>query len=224
MPGLKRASGVVVNFAIFATLLFVPAGMIVWLRAWIFLAVCTLGTTIAMFAIPADLLQERYGSPLQHGQPLADKILLPMFIVAFAAVVMLIPLDLFKWRLTAPARLPIALCGLALFVAGWWFIAWAMIANPYAAPVVKRQEGRGHRVIDRGPYRIMRPPMYAGFIPFMIGMALWLGSYTAAIAAIVPILLIGLRVVVEERFLGRELPGYNEYKTRVHYRLVPFIW
>jgi protein-S-isoprenylcysteine O-methyltransferase Ste14 len=55
-------------------------------------------------------------------------------------------------------------------------------------------------------------------------MALWLASYAAAIAAIVPMGLIAIRIVIEEKFLRRELPGYEEYITRTRYRLIPFIW
>lgn len=98
--------------------------------------------------------------------------------------------------------------GLALFVGGWVSVTLALHENAFAAPVVKHQVDRHQTVIDTGPYRLVRHPMYAGFIPLAIGMPLWLGSYAAAALA----------------FLRRELPGYTAYTGRVPYRLIPFLW
>jgi protein-S-isoprenylcysteine O-methyltransferase Ste14 len=69
-----------------------------------------------------------------------------------------------------------------------------------------------------------RHPMYAGAIALMVGMALWLGSYTGALLAAVPIATLLLRVLAEERFLRRELEGYDAYTRKVRWRLVPFVW
>jgi len=66
--------------------------------------------------------------------------------------------------------------------------------------------------------------MYTSLVLLAPGMALWLGSYAAALLSIVPIVLIAVRIVFEERFLRRELPGYEAYTQQVRYRLVPFIW
>ena len=66
--------------------------------------------------------------------------------------------------------------------------------------------------------------MYAGFAPFAVGPALWLESYTAALLAIVPIAVLAVRSVSEERFLKRELKGYEAYTEKVRYRLIPFVW
>jgi protein-S-isoprenylcysteine O-methyltransferase Ste14 len=80
------------------------------------------------------------------------------------------------------------------------------------------------RVIDSGVYAAVRHPMYMGFVPFIVGMCLWLGSYAAALLTIVPIGLIAVRIVIEERFLRRELEGYGAYAERTRYRLIPFVW
>jgi protein-S-isoprenylcysteine O-methyltransferase Ste14 len=86
------------------------------------------------------------------------------------------------------------------------------------------QSDRGQRVVDTGPYRYVRHPMYAGFIPLSVGMALWLQSYAAAIAAIVPTAIIAIRALFEEQFLVRNLPGYEEYRKRVRFRFIPYVW
>jgi protein-S-isoprenylcysteine O-methyltransferase Ste14 len=79
-------------------------------------------------------------------------------------------------------------------------------------------------VIDSGVYAKVRHPMYSGFVPFIVGTCLWLGSYAAALLSIVPIMVIATRIVIEERFLRRELEGYAAYAERTPYRLIPFVW
>jgi protein-S-isoprenylcysteine O-methyltransferase Ste14 len=66
--------------------------------------------------------------------------------------------------------------------------------------------------------------MYAGVIPLLVGAALWLESYAAALFALVPIGLLAVRIVFEERFLKRELEGDDAYTKRVRYRLIPYFW
>jgi protein-S-isoprenylcysteine O-methyltransferase Ste14 len=89
---------------------------------------------------------------------------------------------------------------------------------------VRLQEERDQRVIDTGVYAVVRHPMYTGFAPFAIGPALWLESYTAALLAIVPIAVLAVRRVFEERFLRQKLKGYESYTEKVRYRLIPFVW
>ena len=90
--------------------------------------------------------------------------------------------------------------------------------------MVRHQEERHQTVIDTGVYSIVRHPMYAGSALLMVGLPLWLESYAAAALAIVPIALTAVRILFEERFLKRELKGYEDYTKRVKYRLIPFIW
>jgi protein-S-isoprenylcysteine O-methyltransferase Ste14 len=65
--------------------------------------------------------------------------------------------------------------------------------------------------------------MYTGFVPFIVGMCLWLGSYAAALLAIVPVGVIAVRILIGERFLRRELEGYGVCGA-ARYRLIPFMW
>jgi protein-S-isoprenylcysteine O-methyltransferase Ste14 len=66
--------------------------------------------------------------------------------------------------------------------------------------------------------------MYAGIGLYNIGIALWLESYAGAIVALMPVTILAVRIVFEERFLQRSLPGYKEYAQKVRYRLVPYVW
>jgi len=224
MLRFKQIAGIVFNAFFFAITLFVPAGTIRWPRAWIFLGVVLVGTAVTMFVLPEELLNERYKPPVQRGQPLFDQIGIFAFVGSFVAAVLFIPFDVFRLQLLRPPDIVTSIFGLALFAAGWTLITVAMRANAFAAPVVRHQEERGQRVIDSGPYRFVRHPMYSAVIPLLVGMSLWLGSFAGAIVAIVPTVLIGIRAMLEEKFLRRELPGYAEYITRTRFRMIPYVW
>jgi protein-S-isoprenylcysteine O-methyltransferase Ste14 len=170
------------------------------------------------------LLEERFRPPLQKGQPLADKVVVVLLLATFVGLVAFIPLDVFRFHLMPRPGLLVSSLGLVLFVAGWWIMALALRQNAFAAPVVKHQEERQQRVIDSGVYGVVRHPMYAGAVPLLVGMPLWLESYAAALMASAPIGTLVLRILVEEQFLRRELPGYGAYTERVRYRLIPFLW
>ena len=222
----KLISGVIYQGLIFGGLLF-WTGHWHWPRAWWFLAVNLAAAGVMMVTVfpgREDLLNERFKPPIQKGQPFADKIVLVLVIVAFCVFVGFIPVDVFRLHLLGKPGTLISSFGLVLFLAGWWIMSLALKENAFAAPVVKHQEERNQTVVDRGVYGVVRHPMYAGAAPLFIGMALWLESYAATLLAIVPILLLAIRIVVEERFLKRNLRGYVEYAGRVRYRLVPFLW
>jgi protein-S-isoprenylcysteine O-methyltransferase Ste14 len=224
---LKLIGGVVYSVAIFGGLLFLAAWTFRWWRAWVFLGVVLVASAATMFGIfpnRPQLLDERYKSPIQKGQPLSDKVLTPLLVLSFLGLVAFIPLDVFRFRLLGETGLGIATLGLILFSGGWALIALAMRENAFAAPIVKLQGERGQVVVETGPYRIVRHPMYAGAIPLMVGMALWLGSCAGALLAAVPISIIMLRVLTEERLLRRELPGYRDYARKVRWRMVPLVW
>jgi protein-S-isoprenylcysteine O-methyltransferase Ste14 len=135
-----------------------------------------------------------------------------------------ISLDVSRFHLMDEPGPLVSIVGLVLFAAGWWVIALALHDKAFAAPVIKYQKERGQRVIDSGVYATVRHPMYSGYVPFIVGTCLWLGSCAAALLSIVPIAVIATRIVIEERFLRRELEGYAAYAERTPYRLIPFVW
>ena len=223
----KVIAGIAFNVAFYALLLFVPAGTLHWWRAWVFLAVTVVVMAAAIFSMlpdSADLFSQRAKGIIQKGQPLWDRILVILLVITYVGQIVFIAVDAFRFRLMPRPNALISVFGLALYVAGWWIMTLAMKANPFAVPVVRFQEDRHQRVVDAGIYATVRHPMYAGFIPMAIGPALWLGSYPAAFVAIIPIGLLAVRSVFEERFLKRELKGYAAYTEKVRYRLIPFIW
>jgi protein-S-isoprenylcysteine O-methyltransferase Ste14 len=227
MRALKLLASIVLQPVLFGAMLFLPAQRLDWPRAWVFLAVVAIASAATMLGVFRDneeLLNERYKPPVQRGQPLSDKVILLALLLAFIGQVVFIPLDVFHYRLLGNPGILVSSLGLAIFIGGWVVITLAFKANAFAAPVVKHQVERHQRVVDNGVYRIVRHPMYSGAILIVVGQALWLGSYAAALAAAVPIAVLALRIAFEERFLRRELSGYEQYAERTRYRMIPFVW
>jgi protein-S-isoprenylcysteine O-methyltransferase Ste14 len=227
MSASKAAVGVILNVAIFGILLFLPAGTLDWWRAWVFLVVVFVlatASTVSLYRASRELLEERFKPPIQKGQPLADKIIVMLVIAEFLGLIAIIPLDVFRLQLMPEPGPLVSTLGLALFAAGWIIITLSMRENAFAAPVVRHQEERHQTVIDSGVYSVVRHPLYAGTIPMLVGMSLWLESYAAALLVIITVLTLVLRILVEERFLRRELAGYDAYTQRVRYRLIPYLW
>lgn len=228
MKFFRRVVGsVLFSAGLFAALLLLPAWTWKWERAWVVLGLVVIGTVATMFAAFRDnegLYQERKRGLFQKDQPLADKLVLAPFALSFYGQLVCIPLDVFRWHLLPrPGPFASAL-GLVMFIAGWVFMTLAFRANAFAAPVVKHQKDREHRVIDTGVYAFVRHPMYTGVVLLLPGLALWLESTAAALFALVPIALLAIRILVEESFLHRELPGYTEYTQRTRWRLIPGVW
>jgi protein-S-isoprenylcysteine O-methyltransferase Ste14 len=224
---IRLTMSIVVHTAVFGALLFVPAGTLGWPRAWTLIGIIFFGaaaSTAGLFPRGKDLLRERMKSPLQHGQPVADKIIVMLFLISFYGLIVCIPLDVFRFHVMAKPDILVSSFGLALFLAGWSIVFLALRENVFAAVVVKLQEERKQRVIDTGVYGVVRHPMYAGGILFIVGIPLWLESYACALLSLVTVATLLLRIPVEERFLRRRLKGYESYVKKVRYRLVPFLW
>jgi len=220
----KLIVGIIIQMAFFGGLLLLPAGTLEWWRAWLFIGVIVALAVWSSLSLPQDLLDERWKPPIQKGQPLADKIVLVLFLATFCGLIVFIPLDVFRFHLLGEPGTLVASLGLALVVGGCWIMYLSLRENAFAAPVVKHQEERHQTVIATGVYGLVRHPMYAGAVLLLVGLPLWLESYAAALLASVPIGMLALRILVEEQFLRRELKGYDAYTERVWYRLIPFLW
>jgi protein-S-isoprenylcysteine O-methyltransferase Ste14 len=226
MFALKLIFGVAFQLGLFGLLLFLPAQTLDWPRAWVLLGGMAAGTAAAMLCLRdrPDLINERLKGPIQKGQPLADKIVTNLLLAMLCGVVAFIPLDVFHFHLLGGPGVLVSVLGLGLIVVGFWIAILAMRENAFAVGVVKYQQERHHQVIDRGVYAKVRHPMYAGGILFIVGICLWLGSYAAAVLALIPIGTLVLRMLIEEHFLRHQLDGYKAYTERTRYRLIPFLW
>ena len=182
-------------------------------------------SAVAVYRVNPELLQERSKLPIHRDQPWTDKLLLLAVLgTGFVGLPVIAGFDVFHWHvLPQPAPL-LADLGLVLFVLGWGIKGLALRANAFATAVVRLQQERKHTVVDTGVYRVVRHPFYAGTPLVLVGQSLWLESNVSALCAIVPTVFVVIRLMLEERFLRRELPGYSDYTARVPYRLLPGIW
>jgi protein-S-isoprenylcysteine O-methyltransferase Ste14 len=194
-----------------------------WVMAGVFLIVHVIGTVRIVRANP-DLLPERARLGPQRGQPISDKILLYAFTASYVGMLVLSSADAARWQILRAPSAAAPWAGLALFAAGWVLVLRALETNAFAVRVVRHQPERGHRVVDVGIYRVVRHPMYAGLCGVMVGAPLWLGSTLGLLCAVVPIAMLALRILVEERLLRDAVPGYQAYTHRVRKRLVPGVW
>lgn len=203
--------------------IFLAAGTVRYWEAWIYLFLFFgLSAVITLDLIRRDpaLLERRLkAGPVAEPRPLQRVIMLGASL-GFIGLLVVPALDFrFNW---SAVPLGVIILGNVLFVIGFGFIGRVYRENTYTAATIEVAEGQ--RVITTGPYAVVRHPMYASATLYVIGTPLALGSYWGllAVAFMVPFLL--WRLVDEERVLVRELPGYVEYRERVRYRLVPYIW
>lgn len=224
---VKLIVSVLLNAIIFGVPLFVPAGTWDWWRAWVIVGVALIGGAGAILSLAREhrgILEERMKPPFQKGQPFADKILVLVLLATFLGILLVTSLDVFRFHLMSKPGALVSSLGLALTIAGWWITYLALRENAFAALVVKHQEDRGQIVIDTGVYSVVRHPMYAGGSLLLFGIPLWLESYPGALIACLAVATLVARISLEERFLRRELAGYDAYASRVRYRLIPLVW
>ena len=217
-----------VDTCLVALCLFVSAGTLQWWRAWVLLMVMLcirVCGAIAVYRVNPALIRERARLPLHRAQPWADRVLLLGVLgTGFLGLPVIAALDVFRWRLL-PTPVPLVSAGgLLLFAIGWTLKSAALRTNAFATTVVRVQSERAHVVSDSGLYAVVRHPFYAADPLILIGLSLWLESLVAAVGAVVALTLMVGRLLLEERFLRRELPGYREYVERVPHRLIPGIW
>jgi len=207
-------------------ILFGAAGTFAWPEAWIYLALSgavSFGGGLWLARHDPGLLAERLGSLIQRDQKGWDKLFMSVMLALWVGWLVLIALDAKRYHWSdVPLALQIA--GFALICVGSYLVGLTFRENSYAAPVVKIQKERGHRVVTTGPYAYVRHPMYAGALFFVVGAPLLLGSWWGLAGAAGLVLLIGMRAVLEECTLKAELDGYADYAARVRYRLVPHLW
>ena len=127
----------------------------------------------------------------------------------------------FRWSEMATALQAVGAVALVAALAVIW---WCTAANRFLSANARIQSERGHRVIQQGPYRFVRHPMYTSLIVLMIAMALILGSWLAVVPAGLIAVLLVVRTSLEDRMLTTELVGYREYANQVHDRLLPGLW
>jgi protein-S-isoprenylcysteine O-methyltransferase Ste14 len=216
---MKRLIRWVFGTGMVGAILFLTAGT--WRDPWLwaYLAAFSIPMLTALTRIGDDLAKERFRPPTAG----ADKTwLLAIRLVGLAHLIVGgLDVGRFHWTPLPPALRVIGLIG---FSASFMLIVQAMTANRFFSPVVRVQTERGHHLVDRGPYGVIRHPGYAGMILGIPLSGLGLGSWIAFAIGVLYSVLIVRRVWFEDRFLHDNLAGYPEYASRVKYRLVPGAW
>ncbi len=214
------------EFAVFAALLFVSAGTLLWPAGWAFMALFfgfALALVLWLAREDPELLAERISFPIQRGQPLWDKAFVAAVLLLFLTWLIVMPLDAvrFGWS-EVPDWLQVL--GALGVVLSFYIMFLTFRENAYLALVVKLQEERGQSVVSTGPYRYVRHPMYSSMFVFFPAGALLLGSWWGLLLGAVLLGLLVWRIPFEERVLENGLAGYDEYERDVRYRLIPHVW
>ena len=207
-----------------------PGGTWLWAPGLWFLAgaalVSGIGSGWLAKANPAALkvrMQSIYQGRARK-QPLVDRLATTILAVAWFAWLVFMPLDVMWLKLLPPLPQWSGPVGGGLAIIGVAIMLAAMGENEFAAPTVLDQSDTGQRVIDTGPYGLVRHPLYAGALLMIPGIALALGSLAGVLAGVAGLaVFLPIRIAVEETFLKRVLPGYPDYVRRVRARLIPFL-
>ena len=225
MSPVRAVARVISMLAVSGCALFLLAGTIDWPAAWAYLAIITIIMStymIVVLRLHPDLADERRHPPTDAKA--WDKPLVAVVAgVGPIALLVLSGLDRrFHWSPPLPGWAQAG--ALALAAAGGMFTNAAVAANRFFSALVRIQRDRGHHVIDRGPYAVVRHPGYIGSIVYMLGMAAALGSRAALAVTVMVVAVLVYRTAREDRTLIEELDGYAAYAQRVRYRLMPGVW
>lgn len=201
-------------------LIFLPAGTLAYPGGILFLCLLfipMLVMGIVMLARARDLLAKRLDAKEKQA---AQKGVQSLSGLVFIAGFVLAGLDFrFSW---SNVPLPVVIAASVIFLAGYGLYAEVMRENAYLSRTVKVEEGQ--TVVSTGLYGIIRHPMYTASILMFLAIPLVMGSWYALIPfAFYPALMV-VRVLDEEKLLTAELAGYEEYKVKVKYRMIPFVW
>ena len=220
---VKAFGGLLALLAVMALLLFLSTWTLNYWQAWVFLAVfggAALAVTLYLKSTDPKLLERRV-----HAGPIAEKewtqkIIQTVPSFGFATILVVSALDhRFGW---SPVPAYLSLVGDALVALGFVLIFFVYRQNSFASATIELAAEQ--KVISTGLYALVRHPMYAGAFFLLVGIPLSLGSWWGllVLALMMPALM--WRLFDEERFLEKNLPGYSEYRSKVKYRLVPFVW
>lgn len=213
---LKFSLGVVA----IGILLFLPAETFHYWKAWLLMGILfipMLFAGIVLLLKNPDLLKKRLNTKKsQAEQRLVINLSVAMFLLGFV----LAGLNFrFGW-IIAPDWL--SWTGTAIFLLSYMLYAEVLKENAYLSRTVEVQKGQ--KVVDTGLYRIVRHPMYTITIFLFLSMPLVLGSLISFVVFLAYPVIIAKRIINEEAVLEKDLDGYTEYKKKVKYKIIPYVW
>ena len=201
-------------------LIFLPAGTISYVNGWIFMGILFVPMFFAglvMIAKNPNLLRSRLNAKeKQKDQSLVVKLSGLMFLLGFIVAGLNYR---FGWYVLS---LRSSIIAAIVFLLAYLLYAEVLRENAYLSRTIEIQENQ--KVIDTGLYGVVRHPMYSVTLLLFLSMPIVLGSVYSLLIFLVYPLIIAKRIKGEEEFLEKELVGYKEYKQKVKYRMIPFIW
>ena len=200
----RLVSGLIVA-PLFFWAFFLAAGGLGWLRGWLYIGIQVAGTAIITILVAKkDPELARRRASFSEGTKRWDFVMLAIFGVTFLATLIVAAFDAGNGWSTMES--PVWwMVGLALFCAYVAILTWSMLVNTHFEKTVRIQTDRNHKVIDTGPYQIVRHPGYAGMIPgFILSAPLLLGSWWAFVPAVASAASMIVRTVLEDRTLREE--------------------
>lgn len=213
---IKFISGAI----IVGLLIFLPAGSTAFINGWIFMGILFIPMLLAgivmLFKNPELLRKRLDAKEKQKDQSLVVKLSGLMFLAGFIVAGLGFRFDWYTLPFGA------TIFGAIIFLLAYILYAEVLKENTYLSRTIEVQENQ--KVIDTGLYGIIRHPMYSATLLLFLSIPLILGSVFSFIIFLCYPLIIAKRIKGEEALLEKELEGYKEYKTKVKYRLIPFIW
>ncbi|MBE6701655.1 MAG: isoprenylcysteine carboxylmethyltransferase family protein [Ruminococcaceae bacterium] len=200
--------------------IFLPAGTCNFSNGWLFMGVLFIPMFLAgivmMFKSP-NLLEKRLNAKeKEKEQSLVVKLSGVMFVSGFVTSGLGFR---FGWYILPKV---VTVLAVFMFLLAYLLYAEVMRENAYLSRTIEVQENQ--KVIDTGLYKVVRHPMYSATVILFLSIPLILGSIYSFVIFLAYPLIIAKRIKHEEKFLEKELNGYKEYKEKVKYRLIPFIW
>jgi protein-S-isoprenylcysteine O-methyltransferase Ste14 len=206
---------------------YLTAGRLDWWEVWAymanFLVVAVIGRVLLLIKRP-DQARERMEAGSKENVKSWDKWIVPL-IALYLPFLSMAAAGLDKrygWSPILPVGIRIA--GLTALFIGGALGNWAMLTNPFFSSHVRIQTDRGHTVVDKGPYSVIRHPGYFGGLISWVAAPFFFSSRVVAVICAITIVFYFYRTSLEDKTLREELPGYKEYAQRVRYRLIPGIW
>ncbi len=210
----------ILGVALVGLLIFLPAGSLSFFGGWLLMGILFIPMFFAgivmMFKNPALLKSRLNAKEKRQEQNLVVKLSGLMFVAGFVVAGLGFR---FGWY-TLPKGISIA--AVVVFLVAYILYAEVLRENTYLSRTIEVQENQ--KVIDTGLYGIVRHPMYSVTLLLFLSMPLVLGSVYSFLIFLAYPFIIAKRIKDEEKFLEKELDGYREYKQKVKYRLIPFIW
>lgn len=217
---IQAVSKFVLGVILVGLMIFLPAGTLMFPNGWLLMEILFVPMFFAgivmMFKNP-ELLKKRLKVKEQRTeQSLVIKLSGLMFLAGFVIA----GLDFrFGW---CPLPNGTVIAAAVIFLLAYLLYAEVLRENTYLSRTIKVQENQ--KVIDTGLYGVIRHPMYSATLLLFLSMPIVLGSVYAFLLFLVYPFIIAKRIKDEERLLTDDLEGYREYKIKVKYRLIPFIW